>query len=241
MNVLTIIMCCVAGCAFQELEAPVDTKMESRDILHKDMAGLGEAVEYKLDNSQSEDKVSWVVIVPDSIKVTTFIHDTVLIVDPPVDFRGKIRVMCRVVNFATEEIDDINVTTVFDNGSPAVRPDNDITIPVRPSKPDDGIYVTDDGLMIDKKTRAMSRQAAPQYSGEVYGAWNKAADQLRRDVALDVVNKNLVADLDASVESNDTEWREHFDIVFSEIEGKPASQAAKLYRGIAQGIKDKQK
>jgi len=241
MNLFTIIAFVTISAFFQDLEAPMLGDTAPRDVVHKEQAELGEAVEYKLDNALEDDKVSWVVIVPENVQVNTFDHDTVLIVDPPVNFSGRVRVMCRVVNFGNQEIIDLNVTTEF--GKPDATtppPKDDIAKPTVPSDGSD-IIVTDDGLMIQTKIRELSREAAPQYSGEVYGAWRKAADQLKKNADLTSVNNTLVKDLDASVESGDTAWRKHFEIVFTLIDGKPASEAAELYQGIADGIKDKQK
>lgn len=242
MNLLTIFAFATLSALFQDLQAPMGDQA-NRDVVHKEQADLGEAVEYKLDNALAEDQVTWVVIVPENIQVNTFDHDTVLIVDPPVNFTGRVRVMCRVVNFDTQEILDMNVTTNFGSSTkpkPEEKPKPDIS---KPSAPDNGsdIIVTDDGLMIQTKIRELSREAAPQYSGEVYGAWAKAADRLTKGVDLTEVNNTLVSDLDASVESGNTAWRKHFEIVFTLIDGKPASEAAELYQGIADGIKDKQK
>ena len=241
MNLLAILAFASLSAFLQDLQAPMVGDQPNRDVMHKEQAELGEAVEYKLDNARSDDNVTWVVIVPENIQVNTFDHDTVLIVDPPVDFTGRVRVMCRVVNFESQEILDMNVTTNFGKTkNPSPKPSPDIA---KPSIPDDdeNIIITDDGLMIQTKIRELSREAAPKYSGEVYGAWAKAADRLRKNVDLTEVNNTLVSDLDASVESGDTLWRKHFEIVFTLIDGKPASEAAELYQGIADGIKDKQK
>jgi hypothetical protein len=191
-----------------------------RSVSVKENVGQGEAVEFLLKDAREGDVINWLILSPSDLELKTFEHGTSFIVDPPVDFSGRIRVVCRVANFDTREIKDIDAFTmvgVSANQGAEVA----VSQPAAPAK-----IIT---------LREISKQNAPEYNGQVYGIWKKASERIENGIPIGAVNKELVDQLN---ESRVTGWQRHFETVFNSLNGQSSDRAAELYLEIAEGIKD---
>ena len=192
-----------------------------RSIEAQEFARIGEAVEFRLVGAAEADDIDWLILSP-SIKFKTFENSTSLIIDPPVDFTGEVEVLCRVVNFETSEKFDARAKVLFVSSSfeiPEQKPAREAS---RISE-------------LESVVQKISFIAAPKYDGEVAEAYENAGLALRRGVDLETVNNGLAEALTGKGEA----WAEHFDKVFSQLEGVSVSRADELYLAISRGIKDR--
>lgn len=213
---MTIITAATMMCAQEQTPKPIP----ARTVQVLQRIQPGEAVEFTLENTQDGDAVTWLILHPTDEDFQIFNHTTSFIVDPAIGYYGRIKVVCRVVNFDTRETLDLEASTMVEEpmggGGQSVE-SNETPVP--------GVVTM---------LHSISAEAAPGFDGVVYGSWNKAAKALAANKDINDVNKQLAADLNAGALVG---WATHYQQVFDYIskEGTPTNRAD-LYAAVASGV-----